>query len=164
MTRHPRGKQLPNALSLMIEYLSDEQFLLLKRIDSVKTKLARITDLAPEKPANGESVHTNGAPEQPVVEEPAVETPIVVEQTAEALPLAEAPPLEAPVEPPPTPPAPPAAPTWAAPVSNSPADFLSHLIENVTQTGTESAPQEPEAAPAEEETPLFDPGDFRHLP
>ena len=39
MTRTPQGRQLPHSLMLLIEYLSDEQFLLLRRIDSVKKKL-----------------------------------------------------------------------------------------------------------------------------
>jgi flagellar biosynthesis GTPase FlhF len=129
MTRHPRGKQLPNALSLMIEYLSDEQYLLLKRIDSVQSKLAKFTETSVQ-PAN----------------EPAAAPAIPANVEAPAQETHEAPAAAQPAD------------------AGTPGDFLSHLIENVTETGTEALPSEAPAAEDDAPSLLPDLDDLKNSP
>ena len=45
-------------------------------------------------------------------------------------------------------------------IASSSTDFLSHLIENVTQTGTGLVPQEPESETEDDDVPFIDPGNF----
>jgi hypothetical protein len=116
ITRNAQGRQLPDSLTMLVDYLADEQFLLVKKTDLVRRKLDEVQPSAAAQ-ANRDTI-------QP----PPLDTQLHREP---GMPE-----------------------TSRGEERQGSVTFHEHLIDNLTETGTENGPEQHLAAAADEASDL----------